>query len=187
MRSREADILIIPGLGGSGPDHWQSRWQAKLSTARRVEQADWNNPDKEAWVGRIAETIAESTRPVVLVAHSLGVIASVQALSRVHPSRVSGAFLVAPPEEDRVRDVPEIDPAFLPYPMAPLACPAILVGSSDDPYATSDATARLAEAWGARLIDAGPQGHINSASGHGPWPEGLMTFAGFISKLEPTS
>ena len=38
MKAADADILIIPGYKNSGPDHWQSRWQAKLSTARRVEQ-----------------------------------------------------------------------------------------------------------------------------------------------------
>ena len=63
MRSRDADVLIIPGLGGSGPDHWQSRWQAKLPNARRVEQADWDHPDKAAWLARIAETVAEASRP----------------------------------------------------------------------------------------------------------------------------
>jgi uncharacterized protein len=184
MRTRDADILIIPGLGGSGPDHWQSRWQAKLPTARRVEQASWDVPNKDAWVGRIAEAIAESERPVVLVAHSLGVIAATHALSKADPSRVSGAFLVAAPEEDRLRDIPAVDPGFIPYVDAQLACPAVLVSSTGDPYSSEVAAARLAATWGARLVDAGPQGHINSASGHGPWPEGLMTFAGFIAKLD---
>ena len=46
MRSSDCDNLIIPGLGGSGPVHWQTRWQEKLSTARRVEQADWDRPDR---------------------------------------------------------------------------------------------------------------------------------------------
>jgi predicted alpha/beta hydrolase family esterase len=41
MRTSDADLLIVPGLGGSGPDHWQTRWEQKLSTARRVEQSDW--------------------------------------------------------------------------------------------------------------------------------------------------
>lgn len=38
MKISEADILIIPGLHGSDSDHWQSRWEAKFSTGRRVEQ-----------------------------------------------------------------------------------------------------------------------------------------------------
>jgi uncharacterized protein len=35
----------------------------------------------------------------------------------------------------------------------------------------------------AELIDAGFSGYINSESGHGPWPEGLMHFAAFLKML----
>ena len=183
MRTRDTDILIIPGLGGSGPDHWQSRWQAKLPTARRVEQTDWDHPMQAQWIARIAEAIAASTRPVVVVAHSLGVIAAAQTLAGCDPSRMAGAFLVAPPEAERLLAIPDVDPAFVPYPVGPLPCPAVLVGSTDDPYASTESTRSLAETWGARLIEAGAAGHINTESGHGPWPEGLMAFAGFLSKL----
>ena len=59
MRSRDVDILIIPGLGGSGPDHWQSRWQAKLPNAFRVEQTDWDHPDAADWTARILAAVAQ--------------------------------------------------------------------------------------------------------------------------------
>jgi len=52
MNTSEVDILIIPGLTDSGPDHWQSRWQRKLKTAVRVKQADWDRPLIGDWVGR---------------------------------------------------------------------------------------------------------------------------------------
>ncbi len=68
MQVSQADILIIPGLGNSGPDHWQSRWEAKLPTARRVEQGDWNSPDIAAWSARLREEAEKATRPLVLVA-----------------------------------------------------------------------------------------------------------------------
>ena len=74
MRTSDADILIIPGLGDSGPDHWQSRWEAKLSTARRVPQKDWDCPRLADWREAIAQAVAEAERPVILVAHSLGAI-----------------------------------------------------------------------------------------------------------------
>jgi len=32
---------------------------------------------------------------------------------------------------------------------------------------------QFARAWGSRLVDVGPKGHINSASGLGMWPEGF--------------
>ena len=75
MRSSDFDILIIPGLGGSGSGHWQSRWEAKLSTARRVEQDNWQNPRLEYWRDRIVAAVESARRPVLLVAHSLGVTA----------------------------------------------------------------------------------------------------------------
>src|SRR3546814_21145604 len=63
MKASDADILIIPGYTSSGPDHWQSRWQEKLSTARRVEQAEWVKPVKDEWVARVAEEVNAATRP----------------------------------------------------------------------------------------------------------------------------
>jgi predicted alpha/beta hydrolase family esterase len=38
MKASEAEILMVPGYTNSGPEHWQSRWQNKLGSARRVEQ-----------------------------------------------------------------------------------------------------------------------------------------------------
>ncbi|MBV8962428.1 MAG: serine hydrolase family protein, partial [Hyphomicrobiales bacterium] len=74
MRTSDADILFVPGLGNSGPDHWQTRWEKKLSTGRRVEQTDWEHPRLKEWVARLVEEIARSEvkRPAVLIAHSLG-------------------------------------------------------------------------------------------------------------------
>ena len=79
MKASEAEILIVPGHTNSGPDHWQSRWQAKLGSARRVEQADWLKPVREDWVQRVIEEVTAATKPVVLVAHSLGVAAAIHA------------------------------------------------------------------------------------------------------------
>ena len=84
MRSAEADILLLPGWTGSGPDHWQTRWERKLSTARRVEQHDWERPILNAWVARLAEAVEEATRPVVLIAHSLGINTVAAAADRCH-------------------------------------------------------------------------------------------------------
>lgn len=184
MRSRDVDILIIPGLGGSGPDHWQSRWAAKLPHAVRVEQADWDQPDAEGWEARIVEAAERCARPVVAVAHSLGVVALVRAAPLLAAAGgLAGAFLVAPPGESALMAIPEVDAAFRPYPTDPLPFPSILVGSRDDPFAAIEETATLSAAWGSAFVDAGEAGHINAASGHGPWPEGLMSFGGFLGRL----
>ncbi len=183
MRSRDATILIVPGLGGSGPGHWQSRWQAKLPTARRVDLLTWDSPRRDGWTTAIREALRDSKQPVVAIAHSLGVIALVAALTEPGAAPVAGAFLVTPPGEETVRSIPEIDPAFTPFPSAPLPCPSVLVASRSDPYGRFAEVESLALDWGSKLVDAGEAGHINDESGHGPWPEGLMSFAGFLNKL----
>ena len=101
MKTSECDILIVPGWNNSGPDHWQSRWQSRLPTARRVEQRDWAQPDRDAWVSALGLAIGKARRPVVLVAHSLGVATVIHAAPYVG-RRVAAAFLVALPDVDRL-------------------------------------------------------------------------------------
>ncbi|MFY8151337.1 MAG: alpha/beta hydrolase, partial [Hyphomicrobiales bacterium] len=60
MKTSDTDILIVPGWSGSGPDHWQSRWVAKLSTARVVEQEDWHAPSR-LWAERIVAAPDQSS------------------------------------------------------------------------------------------------------------------------------
>ncbi len=182
MKASDADILIIPGYTNSGPDHWQSRWQARLSTARRVEQAEWSKPVREDWVDRVVEEVNASARPVVLVAHSLGVATAIHAIPRLD-GKVAGAFFVAPPDVANPSIRPKHLMTFGPYPRDPLPFPSITVASRNDPFGTYDHADDIANAWGSLLIDAGESGHINAESGHGPWPEGTMVFAQFLSRL----
>ncbi|HEX2843182.1 alpha/beta hydrolase [Hyphomicrobium sp.] len=191
MRTSDVDILIVPGWSSSGPDHWQSRWERTLKTARRVEQENWVEPECEAWVGRIIESAVQSTRPVVLVAHSLGVAAVAHMAQRIPKGFVSGAFLVAPADVDNASAWPETEglildgaaSGFAPVPLARLPFPSVLVASSTDPYCGLERANALADAWGATLVEAGDAGHINGASGHGPWPEGVLRFGTFLSTL----
>ena len=69
MKIKEVEILIVPGYTNSGPDHWQTRWEQKLSTARRVEQEQWSKPERDVWVDKLIDEVNKATKPVVLVAH----------------------------------------------------------------------------------------------------------------------
>ena len=182
MRTADVDILIVPGLAGGTSDHWYSRWEGKLPTARRVTQEDWHHPDLAEWTGQVVAAAEAATKPTILVAHSLGVLTVAHAAHRI-AERVVGAFLVAPPSAAVVRTLAEVDPAFAELPDGPLPFPAVLVASRDDPYASYEDSEALAKAWGVELVDAGASGHLNDESGHGPWPEGLMRFAGFLKTL----
>ncbi|MEA1830553.1 alpha/beta hydrolase [Methylobacterium durans] len=183
MQTADCDILVVPGLAGSEEEHWQARWASRLPTARIVEQADWHRPEPEAWCGRIREAVDAATRPVILIAHSLGVIASVVVAPSLPAGIVRGALLVAPPDIERTPNLPESVRAFAPIPREPLPFPALVVASRTDPYCTFERAEDFAYAWGAVIVDAGESGHINVASGHGPWPEGLMRLAGFLKNL----
>jgi predicted alpha/beta hydrolase family esterase len=185
MRISDLDILVIPGLGGSGPDHWQSRWAQKLSTARVVEQENWDQPRRDPWVQTILREIEASARPVALIGHSLGAIAAASALAEHGGGKVKAAFLVAPPDPD-APGLPAglIDPAFKEKaPQAALLVPGVIVASRSDPFADWAFAERLADVWALDLADAGDAGHINAESGHGPWPEGLMRLAGLFAKI----
>ena len=193
MKTNEVDILIVPGWSDSGPDHWQSRWARNLKTARRVEQSDWFKPDRSAWVARILAAVEASTRPAVFVGHSLGVAAILHAAPLLDRTRVAGAFLVAPSDLDRVENWPrdegqdweEIVETFAPMPAARLPFPTKVISSSDDAFCSIARAQSLGEGWGADVSIVANAGHLNTASGHGPWPEGLLTFGGFLRGLQP--
>ena len=182
MKVSEAEILIVPGYTNSGPDHWQTRWQAKLSTARRVEQAEWSKPVREDWIARVVEEVNRAERPVVLVAHSLGIPTVIHAIPELKRP-IAGAFLVAPPDVANPAIRPKHLMTFGPYPRDPLPFPSMMVASRNDPFGEYAHAEEMANCWGSVLVDAGESGHINAESGHGPWPEGTLVFARFLTKL----
>ena len=165
------NVLILPGWQNSGPEHWQSRWEA-LHGYRRVVQHDWMTPRRGDWIARLEDVILGCDGPVVLVAHSLGCILTA-AWAQVSRSttRVQGALLVAPgdPERDELRGVL---PSWAPIVRDRLPFPSLLLGSHDDPYCSLAKAQALADAWGSRFIDCGARGHINAESGLGDWPDG---------------
>ena len=49
----EKRVLIVPGLRGSGPGHWQTRLQAAHADYRRVLQHDWLRPRLDDWAAAL--------------------------------------------------------------------------------------------------------------------------------------
>ncbi|HQR02306.1 MAG TPA: alpha/beta hydrolase, partial [Ferruginibacter sp.] len=67
------NYLIIPGLGTSGPQHWQTWFESTGNNFTRVEQKEWDAPVCEDWIARIDKAIsAYDPATVVLIGHSLG-------------------------------------------------------------------------------------------------------------------
>ena len=160
--------LIIPGLNSSGPDHWQSWFEAHIPGTVRVIQADWGNADLAEWSQRVRRDISRSPGRLFIVAHSFGVLAAVQAAFD-HSERIAGALLVAPADPDKFGVAAQL-------PDVPLPFPSVVVASTNDPWMSLERAAHWADLWGADLVNLGAAGHINAEAGFGPWPEGLALY-----------
>ena len=169
-------VLIVPGLHGSGPDHWQSWLQRHHRGARRVEQRDWHTADLARWADRIDETLAhEPPGPWVAVAHSFGCLALARWLAQGGRG-VEAALLVAPADPLKFGVSSDL-------PCAPLPVATTLVASRTDPWMPFGSSVNWSRVWGSQLVDLGDAGHINVASGHGPWPLGRQIVERQIQKL----
>ncbi|AQX18413.1 MULTISPECIES: alpha/beta hydrolase [unclassified Bartonella] len=182
MKANQLDILIIPGYKGSGPDHWQTRWEQKLSTARRVQQIQWSKPIREEWVNAVEIAIGQANKPIAIIAHSLGVPTAIHAIAH-NPEKIRGAFFVAPPDVENEKIRPKYLMTFGPYHRKNLPFPSVVIASHNDEFCQFSVAKKLAHDWGALFVDAGQSGHINADSGHGPWPEGLIILSHFFAKL----
>src|SRR5258706_5404284 len=140
-----ATVLVLPGYGNSGPEHWQTSWERRHGYVR-VVQDDWERPELAAWKRRLADAVARACDPVVLVAHSLGCALVAHVAGDVLAARITGALLVAPPDVDEIRHLlPEIE-SFAPLPLVPLPFPAIVVTSTNDPYVEAERARAFAAA-----------------------------------------
>jgi predicted alpha/beta hydrolase family esterase len=115
-----------------------------------------------------------------VVAHSLGCLPAGHLAATA--DGVRGVVLVAPADPDGPA-FPAEARAFAVLRPAPLRVPGLVVSSDDDPYATPEASARMAAGWGVPHLSVGARGHLNSASGLGVWEEGRRLVTAFAAGL----
>lgn len=163
-------VLTFPGHGNSGPEHWQSLWEQSFPGFVRIAQRDWDNPVRSEWVSVLEKTVRDIGHEVVVVAHSLACLAVAHWAAGAH-APIKAALLVAVPDPEGP-DFPAEALGFSPLPARRLSFPSIVVASTDDPYGSLAHAQQCASAWGSRLVNIGPAGHINASSGLGAWPEG---------------
>jgi predicted alpha/beta hydrolase family esterase len=173
-------IVMVPGWRNSGPGHWQSLWTEKLQGVERVEQDDWVAPSREAWVGSLADLLLARPEPAVVVAHSLGCIATTY-LPPEAAARIQGALLVAPADPERRSVLSD----FAPVPYQKLPYRSVLVASSNDPYCPVRLAGAYARAWGSEFVRLQNAGHINVESGFGAWPLGLALLQSLVGTEAP--
>jgi predicted alpha/beta hydrolase family esterase len=177
MLRERRNIVIVPGLRGQVEEHWQARLATTLPNTRVVPSFGRPKRDLAGRVADLHRVVEESDGPVTIVAHSAGCLTTVHwaqqhdALGLVH-----GALLATPP--DLARPLPSEYPSpeelrdrgWLPIPTKPLRFPSIVAASTNDALGDPERVQGLADAWGSRLIEVGPVGHLNPAAGYGDWP-----------------
>jgi uncharacterized protein len=164
-------VLILPGIGNSDSEHWQSLWEKANPSFARVQQRDWDHPVCSEWLDVLEKSVARADANVVLVAHSLACALVAHWAARTNLG-IKGALLVASPNPDGP-NFPKEAVGFSPLPLKPLRFPSIVVASTNDPYGSVEFAKSAASAWGSRFVSIGPAGHINSKSGLGEWNEGF--------------
>lgn len=173
-------VILVYGYDGSGPGHWQ-RWLETELRRRNVavafpELADPTQPRKEVWVAQLHEAVTNAgDEPVTFVCHSLGCWAVDHLLAEHGATGIHAALLVAPPSPHLLFEPTEtfFPPAQSKQAWAPLAERTLVVGSDDDDFTSPEEFEKIAASISARFHLLPNAGHVNVASGYGPWPFAL--------------
>ncbi|MFC3627042.1 RBBP9/YdeN family alpha/beta hydrolase [Vogesella amnigena] len=174
------DYIIQPGWNNSLPEHWQSHWQQLLG-ARRVGNHEWHAPQLADWLQGLDAALGAASKPVIVIAHSLG-CATVAHYAARHGRQLAGALLVAPADVERASAPAQLQP-FAPLPDAALPFPSLVVASDNDPFSLPLRSVRMATRWHSRLYWLRDAGHINVASGHRQWEQGLVYLRELIALI----
>lgn len=165
------NYLIVPGFGGSHPDHWQSRWELANSNFSRVHQSSWDVALCSEWLTHLDAAVAQSGPNTVLIGHSLGCLLIAKWATQTQ-HRICGALLVAIPDPSNPL-FPADAIGFDTIETTRLPFPSLVIASSNDPYASLSFSKDTAKNWGSGWKNIGACGHINVESGFGDWPAGL--------------
>lgn len=171
------EFIVLPGIGGSDENHWQTHWQQGQNAMRRFQPTSWDIPDFTDWVAALESAVAGARTPPILVAHSLSclLVAHWQKLSAL-PAK--GAFLVAVPDPSSPV-FPQGAGDFAAVPESRFRFPSLIVASTNDPYGSLHYAQARGMQWGSRIHAIGALGHISSGSNLGKWPEGTALLAEF--------
>jgi hypothetical protein len=170
-------VLIVPGLREHVPQHWQTLLAAQLPQVHTVPPMGRADLDCQTRVRAIEQALHELPGPVLMVAHSGGCIMVAHwAQSTRHAGRVRACLLATPPDFERPMpaDYPSMQMLragrWLPVPRSRLPFDSRVAASRNDPLGSFERVQALAQDWGSAFEDLGDVGHLNPASGFGPWP-----------------
>lgn len=188
-------ILFVPGLRGHVADHWQTLLADRMPGSRTVPPRETNGLDRALRVEALDAALDAIEGPVVLVAHSAGVMITAHWAAARHRAdaawTIRGALLAAP--ADLETPLPagyptkaEIEAGgWLPVPRDPLPFPALLGASRNDPLCAFERAAGLARDWACDLVDLGEVGHLNPAAGFGAWADAERLIGALVGGRGP--
>ncbi|HSX26626.1 MAG TPA: alpha/beta hydrolase [Chlamydiales bacterium] len=176
-------LMIVPGYGDSGPNHWQTLWGKQFRDSARVVQEDWERAYRDEWIEKLDQFIDMTPGPIILIGHSLGSMAIVEWAHQKKKGlpKIQGAMLVAYPDPNTKAFRSLHIKGFEKPTLEKLPFRSLFIISSNDPFITLETGRRFAKALGSQFIDIGKKGHIGSDSNLGDWPEGKELLNQLIS------
>jgi serine hydrolase len=183
-------FVLLHGLDGSGPDHWQ-RWLAQRLTAdgadvRFPDLPDAADPQPDVWERVVRDELVAAGPDCIVLCHSLSCLTWLRIASAGERELAKRVALVAPPHTTKV-------PAVMRFTLARLTPKAVhraagetrIVFAPDDEFCPGGA----AKSFGAPLRISGDRidhgGHLNAESGYGPWPAIEAWALGHSRHIEP--
>ncbi|MFY0614816.1 MAG: alpha/beta hydrolase [Hyphomicrobiaceae bacterium] len=176
MRIADLDFILVPEWlardGGRQPDsdHWISRWQ------RNIKSASWLKTHNVSAREALLDQCVANRRPTIIITHGHGVDVLLDIGPDLADTPAAGAFIVAP--APRSGDLDAAAAGALPLPV-----PSVIVAPDDHPDISTDVAQSLSDALGGHFVAAGLAGRLDSSTGQGPWPEGLMRLGWFLKRL----
>lgn len=171
--------VSVPGLGNSGPGHWQTWMESVIGNVKRIRLSDWDTPSLGDWLNAIDAELMFERRSAILIAHSFGALAAAQ-YAIEESARIAGVLLVAPADPAKFSRSATLTMSHIP-------APSVLVASQNDPWMEIHVAERWARIWGAKFISEGAAGHINAESGHGRWQGGLSHLSQLVYRARAYS
>lgn len=176
-KHQNRNFLILHGLGGSGPQHWQTWLYERLHSAGETVHypvlPTFNTPELGAWLEVLHQEVSRLQGEKIVVCHSLSVLLWLHYAHSTPSVPVERLLLVSPPGPSaHPPEVSSFFPALLdPDALARSAKRVQLVCSDADPYCPE----RASDLYGQPLkvstkVLPPDAGHINVASGYGAWP-----------------
>jgi predicted alpha/beta hydrolase family esterase len=167
-------FLILHGLEGSGPGHWQTWLAERLRTrGEHVSYPDLPepfDPQPEEWLDALERELDNLDEPVV-VCHSLGCLLWLRFAARAQDRTAERVLLVAPPWREDVAAVVRFKPdGVQPEHVRRVAGETLIACSDNDPYCPAGAVTTYAEPLEIRARVIPGAGHINTDAGYGEWP-----------------